>query len=188
MSFSDRLFAYGPFPPHYVPRQYIEDYFSHHKTDSFLVLNTTLEDLTKLPPAEKGGLDRWKLTLRKYDALRHLDIWWEEEFDAVIIATGHYSVPYVRPLSLLNWEPFHQSQYLNFSNLGTLRQRPRRIHSQIPQPRDPLQAVPLPPDLHLQARTRNRKLRLRARHSRRTGVHGPAAGLSIPPFPQPMGR
>ncbi|KAK3335626.1 hypothetical protein B0T19DRAFT_407004 [Cercophora scortea] len=95
MAFSDTRFAYGPFAPHYVPRQYIQNYFSQNKTDSLLVLNTTLEDLSRIPPAEKGGLERWKLTLRKYDALRHVDIWWEEEFDAVILATGHYSVPYV---------------------------------------------------------------------------------------------
>ncbi|KAM7193729.1 hypothetical protein V8F33_007663 [Rhypophila sp. PSN 637] len=93
MSFSDRTFAYGPFPPHYIPRQYIEDYFSHHETDRFLSLNTTVEDVSKIPPTEKGGQQRWKLTLRKYDPLQHIDLWWEESFDAVIIATGHYSVP-----------------------------------------------------------------------------------------------
>ncbi|KAI1378947.1 putative dimethylaniline monooxygenase [Hypoxylon crocopeplum] len=95
MSFSDRRFAYGPFAPHYVPRQYVENYFSFHKTDSFLSLNTTVEDISKQKPSSKGGLERWKLTLRKYDPSRHVDIWWEEIFDAVILANGHYSVPYI---------------------------------------------------------------------------------------------
>ncbi|KAM5343617.1 hypothetical protein ACJ41O_012154 [Fusarium nematophilum] len=95
MSFSDFRFSYGPFVPHYVPRQYIENYFSLHKTDAFLSLNTTVEDVSKLPPASKDGHDRWKLTLRKYDALQRLDVWWEEEFDAVVLANGHYSVPWV---------------------------------------------------------------------------------------------
>ncbi|KAK3330445.1 hypothetical protein B0H66DRAFT_572504 [Apodospora peruviana] len=95
MSFSDERFAYGPFAPHYVARQYIENYFSRHKTDSFLVLNTTLEDLSRLPPTEEDGLDRWRLTLRKFDAVRHVDVWWQEEFDAIVLANGHYSVPYV---------------------------------------------------------------------------------------------
>ena len=96
MSFSDMSFAYGPFVPHYIPRQYLENYFSFHKTDSFLELNTTVEDVSKIPPpVKKGGLERWKLTLRKYDASRHVDVWWEEEFDAVVLANGHYSVPYV---------------------------------------------------------------------------------------------
>ncbi|KAF4944612.1 hypothetical protein FSARC_14624, partial [Fusarium sarcochroum] len=43
MSFSDSPFSYEPFVPHYVPWQYIENYFSIHKTDEFLFLNTTVE-------------------------------------------------------------------------------------------------------------------------------------------------
>ncbi|OTB12804.1 hypothetical protein K445DRAFT_369111 [Daldinia sp. EC12] len=95
MCFSDRRFAYGPFPPHHVPKQYIESYFSFHETDSLLSLNTTVEDISKLRPDSEDGLERWKLTLRKYDPSRHVDVWWEEEFDAVILANGHYSVPYI---------------------------------------------------------------------------------------------
>jgi len=96
MSFSDARFAYGPFAPYWVPRQYIENYFSIHKTDSYLVLNTTVEKLTRIQPSSKGGEDRWRLVLRKYEPATHVDIWWEEEFDAVILANGHYSIPYVR--------------------------------------------------------------------------------------------
>jgi cation diffusion facilitator CzcD-associated flavoprotein CzcO len=94
MSFSDIPFAYGPFVPHRIPRQYIESYFSHHETDSFLTLNTTVEDISviKLPNKPR---ERWRLTLRKYDAARHVDIWWKDEFDAVVLANGHYSVPFV---------------------------------------------------------------------------------------------
>lgn len=89
MSFSDSRFSYGPFAPHWVPRQYIANYFSDHRTDQFLVLNTTVEHLLRLP------YDRWRLTLRRYDAVKHVDVWWEEEFDAVVVANGHYTVPYV---------------------------------------------------------------------------------------------
>ncbi|EME39759.1 hypothetical protein DOTSEDRAFT_74608 [Dothistroma septosporum NZE10] len=89
MSFTDISFPYGPFVPHHVPKQYIENYFSWHATDSFLVLNTTLEDLVRLPK------DRWRLVLRKHDASRKVDEWWEEDFDAVILANGHYSVPFI---------------------------------------------------------------------------------------------
>lgn len=96
MSFSDAKFAYGPFAPHYVPRQYIENYFCTHGIDKNLVLNTTVEDVSKLSSNTDPAPDRWKLTLRKYDTAKHVDIWWEETFDAVILANGHYSVPYVR--------------------------------------------------------------------------------------------
>ncbi|OTA99447.1 hypothetical protein M426DRAFT_325102 [Hypoxylon sp. CI-4A] len=97
MSFSDRRFAYGPFAPHYIPRQYIETYFTAHKLDSLLSLNTTVEEIIKLSRSTKSAdePERWKLTLRKYDPVRHVDVWWEEEFDAVILANGHYSVPYI---------------------------------------------------------------------------------------------
>ncbi|EXM18622.1 hypothetical protein FoTM2_014067 [Fusarium oxysporum f. sp. vasinfectum] len=95
MSFSDQPFSYGPFVPHYVPRQYIETYFSTQKTDEYLSLNTTVEDVSQLPAATKGGLKPWRLTLRKYDSLRHLDVWWREDFDAVILANGHYAIPWV---------------------------------------------------------------------------------------------
>ncbi|TFB04335.1 Thiol-specific monooxygenase [Trichoderma ghanense] len=93
MSFSDIRFPYGPFAPHHIPRQYIENYFALHKTDSFLVLNTTVEDVLKINHPSNDGSTQWKLTLRKYDALRNVDIWWEETFDALILANGHYSVP-----------------------------------------------------------------------------------------------
>jgi hypothetical protein len=95
MSFSDLPFAYGPFAPHHIPRQYIESYFSHHQTDSWLSLNTTVEDISVIKESNKRA-ERWKLVLRKYDAARRVDVWWEDIFDAVILANGHYSVPFVR--------------------------------------------------------------------------------------------
>lgn len=88
MSLSDERFAYGPFVPHWVPKQYIQNYFASHHTDRFLVLNTTVEDVTH-------HQDRWKLTLRRHDPVQKADIWWEEQFSAVIVANGHYSIPYV---------------------------------------------------------------------------------------------
>ncbi|KAH6612416.1 dimethylaniline monooxygenase (N-oxide forming), partial [Boeremia exigua] len=88
MSLSDQRFAYGPFAPHWIPKQYIQNYFATHRTDRFLVLNTTVEDVLR------DG-ERWKLTLRRHDAVQKVDVWWVEHFDALIIANGHYSVPYI---------------------------------------------------------------------------------------------
>ncbi|KAL6897685.1 hypothetical protein GGI43DRAFT_99252 [Trichoderma evansii] len=102
MSFSDCRFAYGPFAPHHIPRQYIENYFALHKTDSFLELNTTVEDVSKIKHPSNNGSNQWKLTLRKYDALQDADVWWEEIFDAVILANGHYSVPTIPNVKGLN--------------------------------------------------------------------------------------
>jgi cation diffusion facilitator CzcD-associated flavoprotein CzcO len=85
-----------PFVLHWVPKQYIENYFSWHRIDSCLALNTTVEDLSRISAKGGSDTDRRKLTLRKYDPTRRVDIWWEEEFDAVILANGHYSAPFVR--------------------------------------------------------------------------------------------
>ncbi|KAF2170492.1 hypothetical protein M409DRAFT_64211 [Zasmidium cellare ATCC 36951] len=89
MCFTDFPFPYGPFVGSHVPKQYIQSYFSLHQTDSLVSYNTTVEDLSRLPG------HRWKLALRKHDAARNVDEWWEEEFDAVILANGHYGVPYI---------------------------------------------------------------------------------------------
>ncbi|EFX01899.1 iron transport multicopper oxidase fet3 precursor [Grosmannia clavigera kw1407] len=95
MSLSDQRFPYGPFVPHWIPKNYIRQYISTHGQDGRLVLNTTVEDITRLPNASSEKHDRWRLTLRRHDLTRNVDEWWEEEFDAVILANGHYSVPYV---------------------------------------------------------------------------------------------
>lgn len=89
MCFSDFPFPYGPFVEGHVPKQYVQSYFSLHRIDSLVVYSTTVEDLSRLPE------DRWKLVLRRHDAARKVDEWWEEEFDAVVLANGHYAVPYV---------------------------------------------------------------------------------------------
>ncbi|XHF98441.1 hypothetical protein AWENTII_001991 [Aspergillus wentii] len=91
MAFSDLPFAYGPFAPHWVPKQYIENYFSTHRTDAFLVLSTTVEKISKLDENSQ----RWSLTLRRFNPVSKVDEWWNEEFDAVVLANGHYSVPYI---------------------------------------------------------------------------------------------
>jgi cation diffusion facilitator CzcD-associated flavoprotein CzcO len=101
MSFSDHPFAYGPFVPHWIPKQYIDNYFSIHRTDQYLVLNTTVEDVSKIEGKSGGHYERWRLALRRYDPNRQVDVWWAEEFDAVIFANGHYSVPFASLLPYL---------------------------------------------------------------------------------------
>ncbi|OCK73369.1 FAD/NAD(P)-binding domain-containing protein [Lepidopterella palustris CBS 459.81] len=93
MSFSDVPFPCGPFVPHYIPCEYLKNYFSAHELTYLLVLNTMVEDVSKL--LSPKGRERWKLTLRRHDPQRSVDEWWQEEFDAVIFGNGHYSVPYI---------------------------------------------------------------------------------------------
>jgi len=95
MAFSDKPFPYGPFVPHWVPKQYVQDYFSCCRTDAYLALGTTVEDLSKIRTDAILGRERWLVTLRRHDPTRNLDLWWKEDFDAVILCNGHYSIPYV---------------------------------------------------------------------------------------------
>ncbi|KAK7718396.1 hypothetical protein SLS64_002349 [Diaporthe eres] len=68
----------------------------YSKTPVYNSLTTTVEDVSRIPPpSSELDLDRWRLTLRKHDALRQVDVWWTEEFDALVIANGHYSVPFI---------------------------------------------------------------------------------------------
>lgn len=117
MSFSDERFSYGPFVPHWIPKQYIQNYFASHQIDRFLVLNTTVEDISQL--SHRQG---WNLALRRHDPIRGVDIWWQEQFDAVILANGHYSVPFVGAI--------REEAFIMLIRLlvDTLRQRPRRFH------------------------------------------------------------
>lgn len=138
MSFSDAPFAYGPFVPHHIPRQYIESYFSHHKTDSLLSLSTTVEDISVIKTPQ-GSREKWRLTLRKYDAARLVDVWWEEEFDAVVLANGHYSVPFVR-------KPTSPKVLCRRNCLtcmkGTRSKRSYTIHGTVSGSRGPFQDLP----------------------------------------------
>ncbi|KAJ5881320.1 dimethylaniline monooxygenase [Penicillium subrubescens] len=68
---------------------YLEDLFKdYYHLASF---NTTVEKVEK----QEG---KWILTLRQSGHVRNdepKDYWWQEEFDAVIVASGHYSAPLV---------------------------------------------------------------------------------------------
>lgn len=79
----------------WVPKQYIQNYLSTHGIDRLLSFNTTVEDVTRIPPVKPSTLPRWSLTLRRHDSIRNVDEWWQDDFDALVIATGHYSVPFI---------------------------------------------------------------------------------------------
>ncbi|KAJ5787869.1 hypothetical protein N7457_002859 [Penicillium paradoxum] len=79
----------NPTRPFRVVKKYLEDVFQDYL--QFASFNTTVERL------EKRG-QKWNLTLRQFghsDGTESKDYWWEERYDAVIVASGHYSVPFV---------------------------------------------------------------------------------------------
>lgn len=66
-------------------RGWVETIFVKNGNDKLLELGTTVER------AVKEG-DEWVLTLRKEGPGK--DYWWREWFDALVVATGHYNVPW----------------------------------------------------------------------------------------------
>lgn len=86
---AQRYGADNPTRPYQVIAKYLEDGFKEYR--HLLSLSTTVERV------EKVGSE-WILTLRKSGEVYNgtvQDYWWQEKFDAVIVATGHYTVPFI---------------------------------------------------------------------------------------------
>ncbi|PLN75175.1 FAD/NAD(P)-binding domain-containing protein [Aspergillus taichungensis] len=93
---------YGPKTPFRkwdVVRDYISGLVERRGYSDLVSYNTTVELV------EKEGAE-WKVTLRKDGA--HSDYWWTETFDAVVVASGHYWVPYIPAIAGL--EQFEKSR------------------------------------------------------------------------------
>ncbi|KAJ8116475.1 hypothetical protein OPT61_g2101 [Boeremia exigua] len=89
---SVRRFGHAnPTRPWKVVADYLEDIFAKHLHR--VAFKTTVESVRKNPETS-----RWDIVLRKSGVQfkgRTHDYWWTESFDAVVVATGHYSVPYI---------------------------------------------------------------------------------------------
>ena len=82
------LEKYGPNPPFRhrdVMRSWVEDIFTRGGYRNLVQLNTTIELAEKVK-------EEWVLTLRKPTG-NGKNYWWQEKFDSLVVATGHYSVP-----------------------------------------------------------------------------------------------
>ncbi|KAI0128684.1 hypothetical protein BJ170DRAFT_341175 [Xylariales sp. AK1849] len=76
----------SPFRHWTVINEYLQSLVERRGYQDLVSYKTTVER------AGKVG-DQWKVTLRKEG--EETDYWWEEWFDAVVVASGHYSVPYI---------------------------------------------------------------------------------------------
>lgn len=75
-----------PFRKWDVIRKYITGLVNRRGYNDLVSYNTTVEMV------EKVGAE-WKVTLRQDG--EQSDHWWIEWFDAVVVASGHYWVPYI---------------------------------------------------------------------------------------------
>jgi cation diffusion facilitator CzcD-associated flavoprotein CzcO len=76
----------SPYHSREAIRIWIEEIFYRNGNDKLLELNTTVE------LAEKKG-EKWLLTLRQERA--NSNYWWQESFDGLVVASGHYNIPWV---------------------------------------------------------------------------------------------
>ncbi|CAP99758.1 Thiol-specific monooxygenase [Penicillium chrysogenum] len=86
----------NPTRPFRVVKKYLEDVFQDYL--HLALFNTTVEKVEKRD-------QKWTISLRQSghgDGNIPKDYWWEEQFDAVIVASGHYSVPFVPFISGLS--------------------------------------------------------------------------------------
>lgn len=76
-----------PFRHHSIIKKYISSLVNRNGYENLVSYNTTVEK------AEKIG-NEWRLVTRK-EVDGEEEHWWEEWFDAVVVASGLYSVPYI---------------------------------------------------------------------------------------------
>ncbi|KAJ5520234.1 hypothetical protein N7463_000687 [Penicillium fimorum] len=88
----ERHGADTPFRHHSVIRKYIENLFNRNGYQDLVQYNTTVERAIKDPSSQK-----WVLTFRRTEVVdgAKSDYWWAEEYDAVVVASGHYAVPFI---------------------------------------------------------------------------------------------
>ncbi|KAL1903273.1 hypothetical protein Sste5346_000558 [Sporothrix stenoceras] len=83
----------APFRHREVIRQWVEGIFDAGNHRPLISFGTYVER------AEKRGTE-WVLTLRQETTRdnKKVNKWWQETFDAVVVASGHYSLPYLPPI------------------------------------------------------------------------------------------
>ncbi|KAM0332519.1 hypothetical protein ACHAQA_002802 [Verticillium albo-atrum] len=78
----------SPFRHREIIRQWVEDVFTRGGHTGLVEYNTSVER------AEKRD-DEWVLTLRRAVPGQEKNEWWQETFDAVVVASGHYHLPWI---------------------------------------------------------------------------------------------
>ena len=90
----ERLGPANPSRPFRVVSRYLQDLVEEYLP--LISFNTTVEKVEKT--VEKDRTPIWTLTLRRSGQTRQgeiLDYWWQEKFDGVVVASGHYNVPLI---------------------------------------------------------------------------------------------
>lgn len=124
------LDEYGPRAPfrhHSTIRDWVEGIFKSNGHENLLELNTTVEHAVK-----EGG--EWALTLRK--EVNGRNYWWREKFDALVVATGHYNVPWFPEVEgLLDWDRKFPDSIVHSKNFRSSKKFAGKVSSHFQQNR-----------------------------------------------------
>lgn len=80
----------SPFRHWKAVEKYIQNLVNRRGCEEWISYNTTVELVHKDRESQK-----WILTLREPLQNGEQDRWWTESFDAVVVAAGHYQVPFI---------------------------------------------------------------------------------------------
>lgn len=88
----------SPFRPREVIRTWVEDIFRRNGNEKLIEFGTSVELAEYIEPNQNNNEEgEWVLTLRKSvpdpNKGAKKNVWWQERFDAVVVATGHYYLP-----------------------------------------------------------------------------------------------
>lgn len=104
MTYSDKPYWKESEVNDYVDREdvrnYIESYIYRHKDNKKVTLsfNSTVEDVEKVAASANSDLPyQFKITVRK-ELADGTDEWSQQTFDAIVVAVGHYHVPFIPPV------------------------------------------------------------------------------------------
>lgn len=86
--FLDKSRKYYPFLIHVELEDNIAKLIDDEGLDEFIRYYSTIEDVLKKE-------DKWIVTVKQNNPVKGEDYWYKEEFDAVVISNGHYTVPYI---------------------------------------------------------------------------------------------
>lgn len=78
----------SPFRHRSIIQKWISSLINRKGYEKLVQYNTTVE------LAEKIGSE-WVLTLRQSKNEDDEDFWWQETFDAIVVANGHYNIPFI---------------------------------------------------------------------------------------------
>jgi hypothetical protein len=80
----------SPFRNWKAVERYLQDLVNRRGYPDLVTYNTTVELVSK-----EKDTGKWVLTLRQPLENGKEDRWWQESFDAVLVAAGHYHVPFI---------------------------------------------------------------------------------------------